>query len=270
MSGSQELTILGHSIYGQGSEKVIVFHDWMGDSSNYDPVIPYLDPVTFTYVFAEVRGYGRSRHLAGTYTVAEVANDAVQLANHLGWERFHLVGHSMTGMAVQRLAIDDWHGARRVKSIVAITPVSASGYPADEETKTFLWNLIHNRELSEMGFSLLTGQRLLTSWNRLKTIHHFTTSTKEALMGYYKMWLNTDFSGEAKQAELRTPIRVIGGRQDLPGFQEDHLRATFGQWYPNVEFQFISDAGHYPMQETPVYLATLVEEFLHSHQGGQR
>jgi hypothetical protein len=63
------------------------------------------------------------------------------------------------------------------------------------------------------------------------------------------MWLETDFSEEARKAEIATPFLVIGDRQDLPGFQEDHLRKTFGHWYPNVEFAFIADAGHYPMHE---------------------
>jgi 3-oxoadipate enol-lactonase len=265
MSLIQAMPILGYSVYGQGSEKVMVFHDWMGDTTNYQPVIPYLDPNTFTYVFAEVRGYGRSRHLKGDYTVEEVAGDAFHLADHLGWERFHLVGHSMTGMAVQRMAINDWNERKRLKSIVMITPVTADGYPADAETKTFLWNLIHDRQLSEIGFGLLTGQRLLPAWNQMKTNQHLATSTKEAMMGYYKMWLETDFSEDARQAKVGTPIRVIGGQQDLPGFQAEKLTAAFGQWYPNFEFRLITDAGHYPMQETPVYLATLVEEFLRSH-----
>lgn len=62
-------------------------------------------------------------------------------------------------------------------------------------------------------------------------------------------------------AHIDTPLLVIGGRQDLPGFQEPHLRQTFGEWYPNVDFAFVTDAGHYPMQEAPVYLAALIERF---------
>jgi hypothetical protein len=41
---TQDRPNLGHSVYGQGPEKVLVFHDWMGDSANYEPIIPYLDP----------------------------------------------------------------------------------------------------------------------------------------------------------------------------------------------------------------------------------
>lgn len=73
---SQDAPILGHGVFGQGSEKVLVFHDWMGDSANHEPLIPYLGPSTHTYVFADVRAYGKSRHLTGAYSVDEVAADA--------------------------------------------------------------------------------------------------------------------------------------------------------------------------------------------------
>jgi pimeloyl-ACP methyl ester carboxylesterase len=80
------------------------------------------------------------------------------------------------------------------------------------------------------------------------------------------MWLETDFAAEVRRVAVGTPILVVGGRQDLPGFQEAHLRKTFGAWYPNVVFTFIADAGHYPMYETPVYLASLLEQFLGAHR----
>jgi pimeloyl-ACP methyl ester carboxylesterase len=258
--------ILGHHVHGFGTEKVLVFHDWMGDSDNYQPILPYLDVESFSYVFADLRGYGKSRHLSGEYSVEEVSADAYRLVDELGWDRFHVIGHSMTGMAVQRMAISDWEtGARRLKSIIAITPVSAEGYPADGDTKSFLWSLIHKQALSELGFSMLTGRRLLPAWGRIRTDRHLQASTAEALRGYYRMWLETDFSAEVRRARIGTPVLVIGGRQDLPGFQEEYLRKTFGKWYTNVNFMFITDSGHYPMHETPVYLASLVEGFLKIH-----
>jgi pimeloyl-ACP methyl ester carboxylesterase len=209
--------ILGHSMYGQGSEKVLVLHDWMGDSANYEPMIPYLDPSTYAYVFADVRGYGKSRHLTGAYSVEEVAADAFRLADKLGWHRFHVIGHSMRGMVAQRMAVDDWMSRTgRLKRIVAITPVAADGYPADgypadEITRRFLWDLIHQRELSEQGFLMLTGQRLSPTWGRVKTDRHLQTSTEEALKGYYRMWLETDFSPDVREVTVGTPFLRWGG-----------------------------------------------------------
>jgi pimeloyl-ACP methyl ester carboxylesterase len=83
------------------------------------------------------------------------------------------------------------------------------------------------------------------------------------------MWLETDFSKEVRGAKVGTPVLVIGGRQDLPGFQEEHLRKTLGTWFENSEFTFITDAGHFPMDETPVYLASILERFLDTHRGAR-
>ena len=265
-TSNRDAIILGHSIHGGAARTSSPSTTgWTRPTTNRSS--PTSIPTPPHRVFADVRGYGKSRHLHGAYSVEEVATDVFRLADHLGWERFHVVGHSMNGMSAQRMAVDDWtSGARRLKSVVAIAPVSASGYPADESTRRFLWDLIHKRELSEQGFALLTGLRLSAAWGRLRTTRHLEVSSEEALRAYYRMWLETDFSGEVREAKVGTPFMVVGGRQDLPGFQEEHLRKTFGAWYPKVEFAFITDAGHYPMFETPVYVASLIERFL----AGQR
>jgi pimeloyl-ACP methyl ester carboxylesterase len=259
--------MLAHDRYGSGTENVLVLHSWMGDARSFDAMKPYLDTGSFTYVFADLRGYGRSKDIPGEYTVEEVSGDAMRLADQLGWSRFHVIGHSMSGMVVQRMITDDWkRDKRRIKSAVAITPVTADGYPADEQTRQFLWNLIHREELTEQGISAMTGQRLLPRWAVTMARNNLNTSNAEAMRAYYRMWLETDFSGEVAAARPATPMRVIGGRQDLPGFSETKYRETFSAWYPNVDFQFITDAGHFPMYETPVYLSTLVESFLNTHR----
>lgn len=257
---------LGHEIYGHGREKVLVLHDWMGDATTFQSLFRYLDPAFAEYALADLRGYGASRHLRAPFTAEQAAADAFGLADSLGWTRFHVVGHSMSGMIAQRMALDDWASQRRrIRSVVAVTPVAADGYPADEATKTFLWSLIGDRGLSEAGFAALTGQKHGATWSRIKTEQHLATASQEALRGYYRMWLETDFSPQLRAAQVGTPFLVVGGRNDLPGFQEPHLRQTFGAWLKDVCFEFITDAGHYPMHETPVRLAALLEGFVAAH-----
>ncbi|NKB60499.1 MAG: alpha/beta fold hydrolase [Alphaproteobacteria bacterium] len=258
--------ILGHDLYGSGPEKVIVFHDWMGDSANYDSVRPWLDTDTFTFAFADVRGYGALKALNGNYNTDEIAADTMRLADHLGWKRFHLVGHSMNGMAGFKTLLHDWQDKRRIKSYVAITPVTPNGYPASDEDRAFLTAAITDDATARNAFVGLTGGKLNGAWGRLKTNRNRTTSRPDALRGYFDMWIDEDFATALKAAGVGTPTLVIGGRNDLPGFQESYYAETVARWLPAIRFAYIDNAGHYPMQETPVLLATLVETHLGQHK----
>lgn len=79
---------LGFTQFGTGPEPVLVLHDWLGDHTNYDAVLPYLDGNAFTYAFVDLRGYGRSMHLTGDYSIDEIARDCLGVADALGWPGF--------------------------------------------------------------------------------------------------------------------------------------------------------------------------------------
>jgi hypothetical protein len=100
-----------YTLIGSGPEHVLVLHDWNGDHSNYDPILPYLDGATFTYAFADLRGYGKSKQLTGVYTVGEISNDCLRLADALRWGVSYR-RQPMTGMAVQRLTWTRPSGSR--------------------------------------------------------------------------------------------------------------------------------------------------------------
>lgn len=259
-----ERPILGHELFGSGPEKIIVLHDWLGDSENYASVRPWLDSTGFSYAFVDVRGYGRSKGLKGEYTTDEVAADIAKLVDHLGWAKYHLVGHSMNGMAGFKAVLLDWQNKKRIKSFVAVTPVTPDGYPATDEDRNFLATAMSDDETAATAFDGLTGGKLNAAWATRKMARNRASSHPEALKGYYDMWLGEDFSVALALAKVGTPVLVIGGRQDFPGFQEDYYKKTIAQWVPTAEFSYIENAGHYPMQETPILFATLMENFMGS------
>ena len=109
--------ILGHRLHGHGKEYAFLYNDWLADCTSWEPTLPYLDTETFTYCLIDLRGYGRSMELKGEYNEIEAAADTVALADHLGWKKFHLVGFSMTGMVVERLAVDVPNRIKRTSSL---------------------------------------------------------------------------------------------------------------------------------------------------------
>ena len=59
-----------------------------------------------------------------------------------------------------------------------------------------------------------------------------------------------------------TPMLIIIGEFDMEPFTEATTRETFLTWYPNAAMTVCRNAGHYPQQEAPVYVATVINQFL--------
>ena len=55
---------------------------------------------------------------------------------------------------------------------------------------------------------------------------------------------------------------VVAAAQDAPPFQAAALVASMLPYYPNARLVSLGESGHYPMQEQPPLLATVVERFL--------
>ena len=143
-----------HYIHGDEPNHVVVLHDWSEDHTNYDPSLRYLDGVAFTYAFMDARGYGGSKFMAAEFIAEEMSGDAIGLADKLGWDKFHIMGHSMAGMVVQLVAtkIPD-----RVKSVVAVTPASSRGLSLDDQTWDFFWAICEEAEAAAQGFASFVG-----------------------------------------------------------------------------------------------------------------
>lgn len=80
----------------------------------------------FTLVAFDNRGIGGSEILDGRLSIEDMAADALALADGLGLEAFHVVGHSMGGLIAQELALST---SGRVKSL-AFLCTFASGRQA--------------------------------------------------------------------------------------------------------------------------------------------
>jgi 3-oxoadipate enol-lactonase len=250
------MPLLAHALHGHGAARVVVLHDWLGDRHNWDPLLPYLDTERFTYAFADLRGYGESRDMPGTFTCDEAASDALAVADHLRWERFALVGHSMTGLVVQAIAAK---APARVTKIVAVTPVGPAGLSMPPEVIGFMEKICLEPSLRRGALAQSWGDRHSERWLDFKVARWNECSRPEAVLGYLRMFAKTDLRERVKGLDV--PLLAIAGEHDQPWFSADALHAGFGA-YPRLEVATCRNAGHYPMQETPVALATLMERFL--------
>jgi pimeloyl-ACP methyl ester carboxylesterase len=245
-----------YATVGSGDHHVIAVHGWFGSAQGWGAVPDYLDGSAFTYAFMNLRGYGGRKDVAGEFTMAEAAADAIALADELGWDRFSVVGHSMGGKVACQVLLQ---APDRVRLVVAVNPVPASGVPFDDEGWALFSGAAGNPGNRAAIINFTTGNRLTPRFIDSVVRHSLEQSTVQAFGAYLPSWARTDFSDRVKGNPAR--VKVIVGEHD-PALGAEVMQQTWLQHFPNAEMTVLANAGHYPMFETPVALVTSVEEFL--------
>lgn len=245
--------VLGHAVVGDGPETVVVLHEWLGDHGNYDGALPYLSPGRARWIFADLRGYGLSRDMGGSYSLTEAAEDVVALMDARGAATFHVVGHSMTGMLAQYMAAR-WPD--RVRSVVAISPVPATGFKADATALGKLRTVITDDDALRAAVAARTGNRYGPGWLERK-VAVARRAQVAAMHGYLNMFTANDVSDRA--VGLSQPATLIVGAHDIPYYGRTALEPALRRAFPRLDVAVVAEAGHYSMVETPVLLASLVE-----------
>jgi pimeloyl-ACP methyl ester carboxylesterase len=241
---------------GSGDHHVVALHGWFGSARGWGSLPDYLDRSAFSYAFMNLRGYGGRREVAGDFTMQEAAADAVALADELGWDQFSLIGHSMSGQAIQHVLLQ---APGRVRRLIALNPVPATGMPMDSGSWALFSGAARSRGNRFAIINFTTGGRLPPAFVDHIVQHSLDNSSVDAFAAYLESWANTDFAEQVNGNPAA--VKVIVGEHD-PALSASLMEQTWLRFYPGAELEVVPNAGHYPMFETPAALAASIEEFL--------
>lgn len=94
----REIT-LHYRIHGKGRFKIIFVMGFATSCNAWSPQVEFFEKnEDYQFCVFDNRGVGRSSKPPGRYRTSDMARDALELADFLGWKKFHLVGLSMGGM----------------------------------------------------------------------------------------------------------------------------------------------------------------------------
>ncbi|HEU4537653.1 MAG TPA: alpha/beta hydrolase, partial [Polyangiaceae bacterium] len=221
-------------------------------------VRPYLDRRRFTWVFADLRGYGRSKGQRGDFTLREAASDVVALAEAIGFARAAVVGHSMSSLVALHLA---QHHAGLFERAVLLTPPPPRGFGSDGAGLEAMRALaLGDDEARERALRAMWGGRLSEPWVRFKLRRWRETADPEAVAAYVAMFARDGLP--EPDAPVDVPLLAITGEKDAEPMRHDAVKAALAPLAGRLSVVPLAESGHYPMQEAPPLLATLVGRFL--------
>jgi len=93
-------------LHGSEGEPLVLVHGYTGDFSDWCHQVAAF-AATHRVLVMDHRGHGRSQapRERSAYTIDRMTDDLEALIAHVGFERVHLVGHSMGGAIAQELAL---------------------------------------------------------------------------------------------------------------------------------------------------------------------
>jgi 3-oxoadipate enol-lactonase len=244
---------------GTGGRPLLLLHGFTGAKEDFSDWLGPFQDAGWHAVAPDHRGHGASSKpmAEDAYSFEIMANDAAQLVDTLGWERFSLLGHSMGGMVAQYVALaapdrldglvlmDTGHGPIRgldpdlVQRAVSIVRAQGIDALADllAQRQSPLETPAHQRVLAERPGYAEFGDR------------KFRATAPALYAAMAPRFVETvDRLDRLRTLPASLPVLVIVGEQDVPLVRPSERMAAA---IPGASLAVVPDAGHSPQFENP-------------------
>ncbi|EHN10484.1 alpha/beta hydrolase [Patulibacter medicamentivorans] len=251
---------LHHEVHGEGTPLICV-HGLGADLREWEANLPAFAARHRTVVL-DNRDVGRSGYVEQPYEVEDLAADVLALADHLGIERFHLLGASLGGAIAQHVALA---APARVRTLTVAVSWAGGGRWWRARGRA-LW-----RAVPQMTPEEVVDQLLMLSLSAAAYEDDAQRSAAaERLLANPHPQRPEGFWRQARAAnrhevrerlrELTMPVHVIGAEQDVmvPVWMSRELAMLV----PNAQLTIVEGAAHGLNLERAAEFNALVLRFL--------
>ncbi len=153
----------------------------------------------------------------------------------------------------------------RLRRIVGVSPVPASGLPLAGAQAALFTDAAHQPANRRAIIDFTTGGRRPAAWLDRMVARSLECSDAKAFRAWLDSWAGDDFHADVENSGV--PALAVAGTLD-PALSPEVMRQTWMSWYPRAELVALASAGHYAMDECPLELVRVVEDFLRSDIDG--
>lgn len=248
---------------GSGPTRVLLVHGYQASAQIWHGVQHALPADRYTSVAVNNRGAGQSDAppLESDYTLQKFAADLHALVEHLGWERFVLIGHSMGGGTVAQYAVDH---PERVTHLILVDPASPEGAPLEGAAlETFLDERMAARraQLARGGGGDGIDARggSVPPEIAAALVRDIEAAPERRLRGSMRSMMQLRLASRVRS--LPMPVLLVAGDQDKV-IPLANMLASWAMYPPGTGLQVWHGVGHSPNYDHPQATVALIRQFV--------
>ncbi|MCR8825581.1 alpha/beta fold hydrolase [Pseudosulfitobacter koreensis] len=269
-----------HYVMAGSGPPLLLLHGFPQTHAMWQGIAPKLAQ-HFTTVAADLRGYGASSKPQGTenYSFREMAADQVALMAHLGFDRFHLVGHDRGARTSHRAALDHPDAIRSL-TLMDIVPTHLLLDDLQHEVARAYYHWFFLAQPAPLPETMIGHdpdayfEYCLTGWGKggldtydAAALDQYRTAWRDpdtirGMCEDYRSAIDHDMALDAADLDRRvtSPALVLSGQSGVMAKHYD-VGATWVNRLTNMQADTLP-GGHFFPDQYPLETADKILEFL--------
>lgn len=245
--------------YGETGEVLLLIHGFMGSSWDFHEIMPQLSQ-HFQIVAVDQIGFGlsdKSEEL--DFSKAGSARFIELLMQDLGYQRYHIAGHSMGGEVAMHITLN---APEKVSSLILISSAGMSDLQQGHAPQLPVWlidSVFKNYALQRIVFWQTVAESQSASLDAFNDFYFFNSQIPAASLARMTA-VNDSGSIASRIAQIEHETLIVWGRQDkiipLEQGMELNKRLT------GSRLLIFEHCGHLPYLEQPDQLGQAIINFL--------